>query len=419
MSGSELLNGLTPYPHSIHRAEGCTVFMAKAEAGDKLVVLGENPGFSGREERGADQTVLIADLDHENAQALRRLFPFTAPRQGLKGGCSMGVGDRLGIATPGHLRVFERWPQVFPVLAQQSIRELTLTGRTYEDVLDPVTFAVFREGFHGGFGADGDHLKKPEEIEYALRCGYSMITLDSSEHIRNDVKDMDETSLAAACRADEALEARYLGKDFDIGLNKPLRYTKPDLMRANLIYGESIKFIKEIFERHISGNPLDFEISIDETATPTLPLEHFFVASELTRAGVRFVSLAPRFCGEFQKGVDYIGNLAQFEHELAAHHAIAKHFGYKLSVHSGSDKFSVFPAVGRVTEGVFHIKTAGTNWLEAVRLVALKAPGLYRLMHRFALEKFSEASKYYHVTGQYSRHQYFVGRRTAAPDGPK
>ena len=189
-----------------------------------------------------------------------------------------------------------------------------------------------------------------------------------------------------------------MGKDFDIGLNKPLRYTKPDLMRANLIYGESIKFIKEIFERHISGNPLDFEISIDETATPTLPLEHFFVASELTRAGVRFVSLAPRFCGEFQKGVDYIGNLAQFEHELAAHHAIAKHFGYKLSVHSGSDKFSVFPAVGRVTEGVFHIKTAGTNWLEAVRLVALKAPGLYRLMHRFALEKFSEASKYYHVT---------------------
>ena len=58
----------------------------------------------------------------------------------------------------------------------------------------------------------------------------------------------------------------------------------------------------------------------------------------------------------------------------------------------------MFPAVGRVTEGVFHIKTAGTNWLEAVRLVALKAPGLYRLMHRFALEKFSEASKYYHVT---------------------
>lgn len=398
MSGKDNYLGLTPYPDSVHEAAGCTVFMTKTESGEKLAILGANPGFIGEEVIKEQGHLLLADLSHENAQVLRRVFPFTAPRQGLVGGCSIGVGDRLGIAAAGHLRVFKRYPLVFPVLAQQSIRELMLTERSYEEVLDCVSFAVFKEGFERGFGADGDHLKKPEEIEYALRCSYSMITLDSSEHIRGDVNTMSEEAVKAAYKADQALEKRYLGRGFDIGADEALHFSLDELMRASLIYGESIAFISDIYERYIRGGNIDFEISIDETATPTTPLEHFFVANELTRRGVRFASLAPRFCGEFQKGIDYIGDLDQFERELVVHDAIAKHFGYKLSVHSGSDKFSVFPVVGSVTGGVFHLKTAGTNWLEAVRLVAMKAPGLYRDIHLFALEKFKDATKYYHVT---------------------
>lgn len=85
---------------------------------------------------------------------------------------------------------------------------------------------------------------------------------------------------------------------------------------------------------------------------------------------------------------------------MKAHAAIARHFGYKVSVHSGSDKFSVFPAVGRQTRGIFHIKTAGTNWLEAVRLVAMKDPALYREVHAFAMNAYEEASAYYHVRGR-------------------
>ena len=99
---------------------------------------------------------------------------------------------------------------MFPVLAQQSIRELNLTERSYEEVLDCATFSVFKAGYKGGFGADGDHLKKPEEIEYALRCGYSMITLDCSEHIRGDAA----VYLAMPWRRyqpDQELEALYWG----------------------------------------------------------------------------------------------------------------------------------------------------------------------------------------------------------------
>lgn len=108
-------------------------------------------------------------------------------------------------------------------------------------------------------------------------------------------------------------------------------------------------------------------------------------------------TVAPRFCGEFQKGIDYIGDINQFEREIAVHAAIARHFGYKLSIHSGSDKFSIFPLVGKYTQGRYHLKTAGTSWLEAMRLIASRDPALYRQAHAWALARVDEARQYYHV----------------------
>src|SRR5690606_8145468 len=104
------------------------------------------------------------------------------------------------------------------------------------------------------------------------------------------------------------------------------------------------------------------------------------------------------FCGEFQKGIDYVGDIKQFKKEFTAHFDIAENFGYKISIHSGSDKFSIFPIVGEITEGRYHLKTAGTNWLEAMKLVAKKAPKLYREIHKFALDNMDEAKAYYHVS---------------------
>ena len=118
------------------------------------------------------------------------LFPFTAPasHSGTRP-FTLGLGDRLGLASPGHIRAV-RGRNVFPVLAQQSIRELKLTGRTYEEVLAAAAFAVFQEDWRGGYGADGDHLKTAEEIRYALNCGFTMITLDCSEQIDQDVQEL-------------------------------------------------------------------------------------------------------------------------------------------------------------------------------------------------------------------------------------
>ena len=385
------------WPKSLHDSEGCKAFMA--DFGDRDVLVATKYfGFAGEDFEAGGKEWTIAELTHENAKILREEFPFTAPCSVLKKDRSFGTGDRLGIATPGHIRVFEEY-DAYPVFAQQSIRELNLTNRTFEHVLDCASYSVFRENFTRGFGADGDHLKTPDEVAYAIGCGYTMITLDCSEHIRNDVLGLSLEEVEAQYKPDKALEEKYLGKSFDIGGNE-ISFDKEAFMRMSLIYNEAIEFAAGIYKQFFAGKEgqLDFEVSIDETATPTEPAQHFYVASELIARGVVPATIAPRFCGEFQKGIDYIGDLAQFEKEFAVHAAIAKHFGYKISVHSGSDKFAVFTIVGKYTEGRFHVKTAGTNWLEAMKIIAAHDPALYREVHKYALTAFAEASKYYHVT---------------------
>jgi len=392
------------YPLSINKTPDLTVFMIQEEEADFLIACG--PGsraFTGTPFVVKKIAYVKALLSHENANVLRSLFPFTAPVPVLSKKRSFGIGDRLGIATPGHIRVFKEYDAA-PIFAQQSIRELNLTNRTYEDVLDTATFFVFRDGYKNGFGADGDHLKKTEEIEYALRLGFSMITLDCSEHIRNDITAMTKEQVDQACTLPDEIRNRYLGKTFDVeGI--PIIYSKEDLKRCILVYGKAIDFASHVYETYwIEGkSTANFEISIDETATPTSPLQHYFVANELVLRKVRMDTMAPRFCGEFQKGVDYKGDLHQFEKELAVHAAIARHFGYKLSIHSGSDKFSIFTLIGKYTRGNFHVKTAGTNWLEAMRVVAMRDPKLYREVHHYALLRFPDAKKFYHVTTDLSK----------------
>lgn len=397
------------YPDSPAFRDDGSAAMVKTEGGDRIALTGSlSDRFSDTAEgEFAGEKVTLAPLTHENAEALRALFPYTAPSPMLSRAKTVGLGDRLGIASDGHIQLLKKHCDVFPILAQQSMRELVLTGRTYCDVLDAATFSVFRQGFRRAWGADGDHLKNAKDIKDAIAIGYSMITLDCGEHIRGQYTETPADDLrneAKALGLDlTAFDALYTGSTYVIEGNK-IAFTADDTARLALIYGDMLDFATEIYYDIFDKNgKVDFEISIDEVANPTSPAEHFFIANELARRGVRHATLAPRFCGEFQKGIDYIGDPAQFEKELAVHAAIARYFGYKISVHSGSDKFSVFPAVGRQTRGVFHVKTAGTNYLEAMRIVSKYEPKLYREIHAYALDHFTEATKYYHVTTDLSK----------------
>jgi hypothetical protein len=396
------------YPRSLQNAGNAVVMMVRDSAGKNLVTVGDDPalnGFKGSECFMNNKRVKICPLTIENCKNLRKVFPYTNPQphQGHK--ITIGLGDRLGLASPGHIEAV-RDLDIFPVLTQQSIRELNLTGRTYEDVVSAAAWSVFQEGYTKGYGADGDHLKTAEEVKMALDIGMTMITLDCSEHIDNTAAGQGSAELAVkyaqfSGQEREKWEKNYADKVISLE-GCSFSITKEDIVQMGCIYGKAIHHTLDIYHNLIAkcGRPIDFEMSIDETLTSTTPASHYFVASELIAAGVKITSLAPRFCGEFQKGIDYVGDLAQFTEEFSIHVAIANHFGYKISVHSGSDKFKVFPIVGDKTGGNYHLKTAGTNWLEAVRVIASHKPDLYRRMHAFALEHLDEAKKYYHISAK-------------------
>ena len=172
------------------------------------------------------------------------------------------------------------------------------------------------------------------------------------------------------------------------------------------MYTAALDFAHKVYEhlKAARGDEFDLEISIDETSSPTLPSHHLFIVRELRRRGVEFSSLAPRFIGEFQKAIDYIGDLAEFDRQFKIHALIARNYGnYKISVHSGSDKFAVYPTVGRETRHYLHLKTAGTSWLEAVTVIAYKDPELYRDMHKCALENVEAMLKLYHITADFNK----------------
>jgi hypothetical protein len=151
----------------------------------------------------------------------------------------------------------------------------------------------------------------------------------------------------------------------------------------------------------LGESSFELEVSVDETETPTSPQEHFYVASELGRLGVHWVSLAPRYLGRFEKGVDYIGDLGHFEATLAQHAAIARGLGpYKLSMHSGSDKFSIYPIIARLTGGLVHLKTAGTSYLEALRAIAQVDSALFREILTCSRQRYDTDRATYHVSAQ-------------------
>lgn len=392
------------YVNSINSSKFGSVFMAKINRQDFLIA-DSRMDFRGEKKEFGNDRKIIAELTHHNACVLRDLFPFTAPARILNHACSLGMGDRLGIATPGHIRVMQKYPQITPVFAQQSMRELNQTDRTYVDVLDSVTFSVFECGFRRAFGADADHLKKKQEIEKALSIGYTMITLDLSDHIQKEYFNCSDETINAKSLSDPALTEIYLGKEFTITSSMVLHYSEVELKRIALIYGKALDFVSEIYRLYFQNGryQADLEISIDETENPTTPLQHFFIANELTRRGVEFSSIAPRFCGEFQKGIDYLGDPLLFEANLQEHIDISRFFRYKISVHSGSDKFTIFPVIGKVTQGRFHLKTSGTSWLEAMRVIALKDPQLFRRVHKFALSIFDDVKYLYHVSADLNR----------------
>ncbi len=403
---SKQLTDLTVYRDSVVEVDDTTYFLTKDK---RLGVLGDEAGFKGarHEQSGA----LLCPLTPANAAALRARLPWLRPVPlGLQ--TSAGSGDRLGLATPGHVRAI-RGTGIAPIFAQQSMRENARTGRPPQQVVDDALWGVFQEGWREPWGADADHLKTSADIDVCVAAGYTFFTIDPGDHVDNEAHtapmNVLKTKIHALPWADlqdspQGLHERYLDKSFEVeGLT--LKFDQATLARAAAKYGRAIAHTARMY-RHLAAQTQnsELEMSVDETETPTSVEEHFFIASELKRLGVQWVSLAPRYVGRFEKGVDYIGDLAEFEAELSKHAAIARVLGpYKLSIHSGSDKFSIYPIIARLTGALVHLKTAGTSFLEALRAVAQVKPALFGKILAYAVERYPQDRATYHVSGKLSQ----------------
>jgi hypothetical protein len=287
---------------------------------------------------------------------------------------SMGIGDRFALQGQAQLAAFvklkERGTTVAPVW-NKSNREHNLIGSRPEDVRAEADQAVQAAGWKDGYFVDADHI--------GLKTVDRFLT--ASDFFTIDVADFIGQPAAPALVEAFAKEVTPASGQLTIpGVERPIRVDHDGVHAIASKYLTAVSEAGAIY-RHIAAHKAAgrfvIEVSMDETDQPQTPEDLWFILAALAREGVPVRTIAPKFTGRFNKGVDFVGDLAVFEREFQDDLAVIAHavtkFGLpadlKLSVHSGSDKFSLYSIIGRAVRSRgagLHLKTAGTNWLEEV-----------------------------------------------------
>ena len=294
---------------------------------------------------------------------------------------SFGVGDRFAHQAKAQLHAFQKLAQsgidVAPVW-NKSNREHTFIGSEPQSVFDAAQAAVKELGWNQGWHVDADHIRL-ETVDRFMACS-DFFTIDVADSIG-------KPAAAADVQAFVARHPELVGTVAIAGVGAPFTTTRADVERVAAKYLLAVQDAGKIY-RHIAAKKgeanIIAEVSMDETDAPQTPPELLIILAAMADEKVRAQTIAPKFTGRFNKGVDYVGDLAQFEREFNDDLAVIAHavkqYGLpanlKLSVHSGSDKFSLYPIIRRSlarTGAGLHLKTAGTTWLE--ELIGLAEAG--------------------------------------------
>ena len=396
------------YLSSVIEVDGKIFFLAKDKSSKWFFILANN-------HKGLEFTKCInksfyidnnyyflyrLDLNYNNLVLLKKILFHIKPVR-CSAGKSFGTGDRVGLVSAAHIKCFED-KDIFAIIAQQSAREIKRTCRTWQDVINDATWGYLESGSKKPFGADADHVKENEDLKIAASCGFSMFTVDPSEYI-TDASSLSNSEIAerySKINNLKTLEQKYLGKSFKAG-NRVFQFEKDLFVPIAVKYLKAINHVNLMYEflKSCKKDSFDFEVSMDEVEEPVSALEHFFISRELHDLGVSFNNLALRFSGRWEKAIDYAGDLKLLENELKSHSEVVNAFGtYKLSLHSGSEKLSTYKMFSEITEGNFHIKTAGTSYLEALRAVAKTDPDFFRNIFIFSLQCFEKDKNSYHLS---------------------
>ena len=319
---------------------------------------------------------------------------------------SVGVGDRFGLEGAAQLRAFraakDRGVTITPVW-NKSNREHSLIGTRPEDVRAEADAAVNSCQWSGPYFVDADHIGLATVDKF----------LEASDFFTIDVADSIGKSASGASMDTYAAEMQRFSGTLRIpGIAEPVTVSPASLREIALKYLFAVEEAGRVY-RHIAQRKGEgtfvTEVSFDEANSPQTPAELLFILAALARERIPVATVAPKFSGEFLKGIDYVGDIKRFTREFdedLAVLAFAKQtFGLpaalKLSVHSGSDKFSLYPimrqAIQKAGAGI-HLKTAGTTWLEEViGLAAAGGEGLafVKALYRDAYGRYEEIAKPY------------------------
>ena len=324
----------------------------------------------------------------------------------ILGKFSFGTGDRFAHQGRAQLRASilakEAGISITPVW-NKSYREHKTIKSGPSDVRKEADNTVKELGWTDAYFVDADHINMNNVDEFIPYSDF--FTLDVADYIGKQPEKKDIEDFVKRYSG-------YIGELNIPGINRPFHITKEFLeeLAGNFLIAikEAEKIYKHI-EKVKGADNFITEVSMDEVDTPQAPEELFFILAEIAAKGIPAQTIAPKFTGRFNKGVDYVGDLNQFarefEEDLLVIQQAINEFGLpkslKLSVHSGSDKFSIYEPMNRLIKkhdtGI-HIKTAGTTWLE--ELIGLAESGgkgleIAKNIYAEAIERFEELTAPY------------------------
>jgi hypothetical protein len=294
---------------------------------------------------------------------------------------SIGTGDRFAHQAKAQLQAcmlaFEDGVEVVPVW-NKSNREHTIIGSEPSSTRQAADAAVKALDWKLPYYLDADHITLQTVDRFLAPCDF--FTIDVADSIGQPAAPADIESFIAK-------HPELIGSIELAGVDEPFEITRGTLDATAQKFLAAVKKAGEVYrkiESEKGGGSFISEVSMDETDRAQSPVELLIILAAIADEGIPVQTIAPKFSGRFNKGVDYVGNVTQFEREMALDVAAiayaVRQYGLpsdlKLSVHSGSDKFSIYPAIyatmKRTGAGV-HLKTAGTTWLE--ELIGLAEAG--------------------------------------------
>ena len=320
---------------------------------------------------------------------------------------TLGMGDRFAHQGRAQLAALVEARtaglDVYPIW-NKSFREHNIIKTHPDDVRSEADDAVAALKWQGDYYVDADHIDL-KTVDSFL-AGSDFYTLDVAEFVGSEPQVEDVDAFVAANRS-------FLGSLKIPGIEVPFTVTEDTLRKSAVNFLLAIREAGKIYRHIEAAKGVDnfvTEVSVDETDLPQTPIDLLLLLSMIAAEGIPAQTIAPKFTGRFNKGVDYVGDLVQFEKEFDQDlHVIAFAIGefglpatLKLSVHSGSDKFSIYPIINKLIarhQAGLHVKTAGTTWLEEI--IGLAEAGGEGLA--IAREVYAEArARFDELTGPYA-----------------